>query len=111
MYATGRTTYERYFSFQQPMNASAIARDDSAYISTASSAERCRREIIWLTTLIQWNPGVPVATGLSAQKSAICRFSGVSAAMVSANSLPIFQKSAPAVSEYAGGAGGAHSSP
>src|ERR1039458_2409986 len=64
-YVTGRTTYDRYFSRQQPMNASAIANDVSVYSSAAASADRPRRVTIWLTRLIQWNAGVPVATGLS----------------------------------------------
>src|SRR5438105_1105929 len=34
-YVTGRTTSERYFSFQHPTNASAIATDVRAYASTA----------------------------------------------------------------------------
>ena len=45
--------------------------------------------IIWFTTLIQWKPGVPVATGLSAQKSATLRCSGVRDFTESWNALPI----------------------
>ena len=52
-YVTGRTTLERYFSRQQPMNASAIAMDVSAYSSAAASALSPRRATIWFTTLIQ----------------------------------------------------------
>src|SRR3954452_21971074 len=77
MYVTGRSTSDLYFSFQQPMNASAIAIDVSVYNSAAASALRLRRVIIWLTTLTQWKPGVPVATGLSAQNSATSRLAGV----------------------------------
>src|SRR3972149_4832484 len=62
-YVTGRTTSDRYFSFQQPTNASAIASEVNAYSSAAWSADSRRRATRWLTTLTQSNPGVPGATG------------------------------------------------